>query len=363
MEIAFLIPAFLQGLGIVALVSISYDILLHQRIDNRVRSFLVALIFTGAVAGTMSLPIAVGSGVYFDLRHVLLVLAAPFGGLGAAMLTGTVAAIYRIWLGGAGALAGVAGILISVSVGVFSLRLFQLRRRTFKRSVLIGLMPSCSLLSLSLLPPETAAGVLKAIALPMIVSNFMGAIVVLSLLDRRKTQIEREAELEESAHTDALTGIANRLKLESAAPGIIGTALANEKKVALLIMDIDHFKQVNDTFGHASGDIILADVARVLKREMREGDLIARYGGEEFVAVIAVESEAEAHIAAERICRSVARSRHEVRGIRLTVTISIGLQMIGEAESSLSEMMELADSALYQAKAKGRNRVELAKAA
>ena len=61
MEIAFLIPAFLQGLGIVALVSISYDILLHQRIDNRVRSFLVALIFTGAVAGTMSLPIAVGA--------------------------------------------------------------------------------------------------------------------------------------------------------------------------------------------------------------------------------------------------------------------------------------------------------------
>ena len=363
MEISFLIPAFLQGVGVVALVSISYDVLLHHRSAGWLRSVLVALIFTLAVLGTMANPVAFGDGVFFDLRHVLLVLAAPFGGLPAALVTGVAACVYRLWIGGAGAAAGVAGILISVSLGALTLTYLRLQRPSFKRSILVGLMPSVSLLSLGLLPFEMIGGVLKAVAAPMVIGNFIGAIVVLTLLERRKSQAERETELQVFAHSDKLTGLPNRLKFETAASLLIGNALAQERQVALMVMDIDHFKQVNDTFGHAAGDVILADVARVLKREMRDGDLVARYGGEEFVALIPVDSEAEAHVAAERICKSVSRSRHEVRGVKLTVTISIGVQLIDGTEFSLHELMEFADGALYSAKAHGRNRVELAVAA
>lgn len=363
MEISFLVPAFLQGLGIVALVSISYDLLLHQRMTGWLRSVLVASIFALAVVGTMATPIGFGGGVFFDLRHVLLVLAALYGGVFAAILTGIAACAYRLWVGGAGAAAGVAGIGISVWVGAISLGYRDRPHRPLKRILFVGLMPSASLLSLILLPFAMISEVFKTMAVPMIAGNFVAAVVMLGLLERRKSQDERETELEEFAHTDKLTGIANRLKLESAAPEIIASVLAEERKIAVLVMDIDHFKQVNDTFGHMAGDLILADVARVLKREMRDGDLVARYGGEEFVALIAVGSEAEAHIAAERICRSVARSRHELRGIRLTVTISIGVHVVCDGESSLHQLMELADQALYLAKANGRNRVELADAA
>jgi diguanylate cyclase len=363
MEISRLIPAFLQGLGVVALVSISYDVLLHGHMTDRFRSVLVTALFALAVVAAMALPIDLGGGIYFDLRHVLLVLAAPYGGLFAAILTAAIASIYRLSLGGTGLTAGLAGIGISAAAGILYLMFLRLPRRSLKRLLVIGFLPSASLLSLGLLPSGRVWEVFHMMAFPLIGGNFIATIVVIALLDRKENQIEREAKLEEFAHTDPLTGIANRVKLEAVAPTMIDEALLRQKKTAVLIMDIDHFKQVNDTFGHAAGDHILAGVARLLKREMRDGDLVARYGGEEFVALLAVESECEAHAAAQRICRSVARSQHEVRGLRLSVTISIGVHLISCADGTFHDIMVLADDALYRAKAKGRNRVELAAAA
>jgi diguanylate cyclase (GGDEF)-like protein len=128
------------------------------------------------------------------------------------------------------------------------------------------------------------------------------------------------------------------------------------KGLAFVMMDLDHFKQVNDTYGHLQGDQVLAELAKILLANKRESDVAARYGGEEF-ALILHETDAEgARVLADRIRASVEQA---VFPDNLKLTISVGVAAT-EDESQFTTLMEKADEALYEAKERGRNRVVLA---
>jgi diguanylate cyclase (GGDEF)-like protein len=161
------------------------------------------------------------------------------------------------------------------------------------------------------------------------------------------------------AFTDYLTGLRTRGYFEQQLELEFKRAERKQQKFALLMIDIDHFKQVNDTFGHHVGDQLLRDVTSILMKDMREVDTVARYGGEEFVIILPETTQTGAVYVAQRLRRAVeqakffAGSPHAVQRL----TISIGVAVYDTDAQFKRDLIEFADAALYAAKHEGRNRV------
>jgi two-component system cell cycle response regulator len=174
--------------------------------------------------------------------------------------------------------------------------------------------------------------------------------------EKLRTDYERSMSL---ALTDTLTGLYNRRYASSHMATVLGQMQAAGKPLGLLLIDIDHFKSVNDTHGHAVGDEVLRAVANRLSRHLRGFDTVARWGGEEFVVIMPEANLQVASSVAERLRRKVAGGTVTVSGptSELTVTVSIGVAVTGEGISTLDDLMRAADAAMYVAKRGGRNRV------
>src|SRR5215831_18720305 len=189
------------------------------------------------------------------------------------------------------------------------------------------------------------------------------------ILARVRTQIRKKRYTErlrdnvqmsiEMAITDALTGLYNRRYMESHVGTLVEQAAARNKPLAVLVLDIDYFKSINDTHGHDAGDDVLREFALRIRKSIRGLDLACRYGGEEFVLVMPETDMAVATMVAERIRRRIASEPFAIQhGERkLDVTISIGLAALGGPDDTAAAMLKRADTALYRAKRDGRNRV------
>jgi two-component system, cell cycle response regulator len=161
--------------------------------------------------------------------------------------------------------------------------------------------------------------------------------------------------MERMASTDPLTGIANRRTFEQACEGELARSSRMMEPVALVILDIDNFKKLNDTLGHREGDRVLQSVASVLRAHTRSFDTAARYGGEEFVLVLPRCSVGEATRMADRVREAIAALEHPAR-----VTVSAGVAAFPVSGNSVDSLVRAADAALYQSKRDGRNRVTAA---
>lgn len=165
---------------------------------------------------------------------------------------------------------------------------------------------------------------------------------------------ERIAEL---ANRDQLTGIATRRALLEQAEHALAMARRKQTPLALLMLDIDHFKQVNDAHGHAAGDLVLRHFAATVDGCLRSTDLFGRVGGEEFCILLSDTPGEGARLLAERVRSACAAARVMYRGIAIDTTVSIGLAHIDDGRAELADLMASADQALYQAKRAGRNQV------
>jgi diguanylate cyclase len=168
----------------------------------------------------------------------------------------------------------------------------------------------------------------------------------------------------EDAMIDGLTGLANRRSFDVALADCLAAAAPDTQGPSLLIADIDHFKRINDNYGHLFGDKVIRSIATILRDNVKGKDLAARYGGEEFVIILPGTSVAGAHSLAETIRKTVAGSRIKRVGsneIIANVTISLGVACHRPGESE-QELIARADKALYQSKQQGRNRVTIAEA-
>jgi two-component system cell cycle response regulator len=174
--------------------------------------------------------------------------------------------------------------------------------------------------------------------------------------DRLRDNVQLSMEM---AITDALTGLQNRRYMESHLATLVEQAAARGKPLALLILDIDYFKSVNDTFGHDAGDDVLREFATRVRKSIRGIDLACRYGGEEFVVVMPETDTAVAAVVAERIRRRIASEPFPIRQgtTAIDVTISIGIAALSAADDTAAGILKRADLALYRAKRDGRNRV------
>ena len=168
----------------------------------------------------------------------------------------------------------------------------------------------------------------------------------------------KNRELHQLSITDALTGLYNRQHLMETLSGEVTRSKRNDHTFALLVADIDHFKRINDTFGHQKGDEVLRLLGKVFRETIRSCDYVARYGGEEFILMLPEVGTAGGLEVAERIRERVAQERIPPKGDQ--ITISIGMAMFPEHGDSPEELFQRADQALYAAKTAGRNRVATA---
>ncbi|MGD8188480.1 GGDEF domain-containing protein [Brevibacillus ginsengisoli] len=188
-------------------------------------------------------------------------------------------------------------------------------------------------------------------------ANFVG-IAYASYYYRRYSE-QMEARLLHLASTDALTGICNRRFFEQSVENKLEKPSSDGiKECALLLLDIDHFKKINDSFGHAVGDLALQKVAEICNHSLREGDVLGRIGGEEFAIFFANVDYPEVLQFAERLRKNIGDSKFLLDDApELGLSVSIGLTMPKFQNEKLSSMMVRSDQALYQAKNSGRNKV------
>lgn len=189
-------------------------------------------------------------------------------------------------------------------------------------------------------------------------------------LERRMLSLQREnldlvvrnRELSEVSSRDSLTGLYNRSFVVEKLDSELNRAVRHGSPMSLLMLDVDHFKRVNDTFGHAAGDQVLIAIGKLLRDSCRVYDVPGRYGGEEFCIVLPETRLGNTSVVAERIRSRLEKTELECGGAPFRVTVSIGIAGIDSSqdvnEVSPSALIDRADRALYTAKHRGRNRIE-----
>lgn len=175
--------------------------------------------------------------------------------------------------------------------------------------------------------------------------------------------VVQELELRRTAGVDALTGLYNRRIIDDIGHGEFARARREGTPLSVAVIDLDHFKKINDTFGHAAGDAVLRAMGPVCQNALRASDIIGRYGGEEFLVILPNTTAAQAKVVIERVRGDIENIMISELGGRWHVSASIGIAEVEPGDPAMSAVIARADAALYRAKSAGRNRVELSIAA
>jgi diguanylate cyclase len=351
MFIQDLFVALVHAISLLALMAIAFGVVERQAWHRAVRSVLQGAIFGGGAIVAMMNPTRIGEGVFVDSRALIVGFAAAFGGWPAALVALAIAGTYRMWLGGVGAVPGALGIAAAAMLGLGWRYLLRPQGQVKVRHLIgLGLVISCYVLT-GLVMGYTSLWSLVHVILPFMVTASVMASVLLGLfVERELGQIEREQQWKTHALTDPLTGLPNRRAFERGMEAMRGSAA----ETALLIIDLDHFKVVNDTHGHAAGDHVLQQVSRVLRDHTRQYDLLSRLGGEELAVLLPDTDATRAWQVAERLRQAIAGLDMQWQGRALSITASIGVA-IASGSTPGSALFVQADAALYAAKRSGRN--------
>jgi len=231
----------------------------------------------------------------------------------------------------------------------------------FLTGLKVGVRETADMLQIELPAGHSHEEVLR-IAREHLLAISLGTAVDLDRLEKVKQSLEVEkAKLEVAATTDRLSGLANRASLDEILAAAVRSRLGRERPqlLGVIMIDIDHFKQFNDTWGHAAGDEVLKVVAKTIQGAIQSSDTAARYGGEEFTVILPMTTEADLRVVAERVRARVEGAVCHWQGEPLRVTISLGCATLASATSPRDgeQLIEAADKKLYAAKQAGRNRV------
>ena len=191
----------------------------------------------------------------------------------------------------------------------------------------------------------------------LVAVNLLGFYIIRST--RRLTGLIHS--LSRKANTDEVTGVANRHYFTELMRHECARVKRAKQPLALLLIDIDHFKAINDRYGHPAGDVVLRTLTRCITRTIRASDICGRYGGDEFVILLTDSTSAGARLTAQRLIAAIAASNAVDHGRRIEFNISVGIAGYqATSDCSLEALIRVADKALYQAKQEGRNRIRVA---
>jgi diguanylate cyclase (GGDEF)-like protein len=183
----------------------------------------------------------------------------------------------------------------------------------------------------------------------------IGTILLFFLLFLRQLKVRKKLLL--LTRTDSLTGLLNRTALFYKGEKLVRTSSQKQLELSVLLFDIDHFKQINDQYGHHIGDLVLGKIAKLVSETMRARDVFARLGGEEFVAILPSTDIDKAKAIAVRVMEKIAQHHFHEFGLNQDITLSIGVANLKNTKAVFDDILHAADLAMYQAKARGRNQM------
>ena len=313
---------------------------------------------SGAVACLFTREIA-------DLEHFSPRIYAVFGWSAAAFVLLTTANLAKLF--GLGTLVNALGNLMFVVLAIFTLVVAFLAWRRGNRAagwfliawaLLEGFTITAAVRFLFISSVDASPGLYYyGLPLSMVAS---AVLIALGVADRLRAQRLALTEAERRAQTDPLTGVLNRRSLIERLDAACLRARARGLPIALLFIDLDHFKEINDSFGHQAGDACLRAIIDPIHAELRQSDVIGRYGGEEFVVILSSADAAAATPIAHRILERVAGVSVEGFGMPIRLTCSIGIAASDTLGVWGEQLIARADAALYSAKRMGRNQVQMA---
>jgi diguanylate cyclase (GGDEF)-like protein len=264
------------------------------------------------------------------------------------------------YFGAAMALALVAINFTLVALGV----LVALRRNRYARYFLLGWIPLTVCTDVRALQGTGLVQIGYEMSFLYALGAIWEALVLTAGIADRALSFRRERDVAQHlARHDGLTGVLNRRAAQAKLDESFERSRRDAVPLAVCFLDLDHFKSINDRFGHAAGDAVLVAVSRRIAGELRADDVLGRWGGEEFVVILPSAAPAAVRAAAERIRATVEAEPVHVDGHLIPVTVSVGVAMVAPQTASGIELVRCADEALYRAKGNGRNRVEEAFAA
>lgn len=330
-------------------------------------------IYTMQDSSTSAFSLAIGSALLFVACGVIWSGARLFHGREVRplwMFAGAIAWLIALTLPGFVASSTGRIVLSSVAISAYTF-LTAMELWGGRREWLLSRWPAVAVLMLQalvflipipivLLAPsddglaEFAGGWFGIFALETLLYAIATAFIVLTMAKERSERIHRTA-----ATIDPLTEIFNRRALMDAGRRVLARIPWDRQPAAVLMFDLDHFKKINDRFGHAVGDRALQAFAQTAAAKLRATDIIGRLGGEEFAAILPATTLSSALVAAERVRAAFEEAAKEIDGLPLGGTVSIGAAATEDPECDMDRLLALADKALYAAKAGGRNRVVL----
>ncbi|WP_373353273.1 GGDEF domain-containing protein [Pseudoroseicyclus sp. CXY001] len=359
----------IHSVGLMALATMLYGTVQRKALSRPVRHVIIGGVFGAAAVVMMLEPIPVAEGIFVDLRNLVIGFAAAFTGpIGAAVALVIISCV-RFLIGGLGAPYGVIALILSALLGLAWARPSHRDWAEKPRnSILFGVMMTLPVLTILLIPGAPLQRSL-AVTATLLGAHIVGTLTFGLFIQRERQIARRERTLADTANHDPLTGCLNRrgferrLEVMSEAAGAQGAGKAMPAGIAMLLIDLDRFKTINDTRGHAVGDEVLVQVAAVLLSEVRPGDCVARLGGEEFAVILRNVTERDSRRIAERLRRSIEELAIVDGGERVAVTASIGGGHFTRTVPDLAAALPMIDKRLYAAKAAGRNCTVMSEAA
>jgi len=341
--------------GLMALTAIIFASAAKLVSKNIFRQVLFGLTLgVGAVLISLQ-PIMHVNGIQIDPRNLFVGCAAAIIGPIGGIITFLIAAATRYHEAAPSANVCIFSQFVAGCAGlVWRYFTKDIKDKNEGHLAILGLMISMSFLSTFLLPRDDWRGVFTNAVPLLILINIIGAMVLGGFIERQRQQKERELELLDQASFDPLTGLLNRRAFETEYNASILSKPSSG--TAFIIVDLDHFKDVNDSFGHPVGDRVLTGVSRILRANTRVGDLSARFGGDEFVICLSDVSFRHTAKIVDRIQKNISNFGAEELGFDASLTASVGACW-RETPLSMKAAFDCADRSLYQAKLDGKNQV------
>lgn len=353
---------FLHNLGILALVTLCFGSVLRRTTRGLGQQIAIGVLFAPGIFLAMIDPIHVRNGVTVDTRAIFIGLAGVFGGWPATLMTTASGIATRLTVGGAGATVGSLAMLLPAAAGLLYGRIMHDNPAQFGILSLIGLgiASSTMMAGMLFLPERIVWPVFMEAGVPTIICTIVGTVFFGRLLARERVRHDHALRLREEAQVDELTGLLNRRSFDRLAEASFQETRERGQAFALVIFDVDHFKRINDVWGHASGDRVLKHLSKVIAAGTRTQDIVCRFGGEEIAVLMPRTTEDEAAVIAERIRHVVTTGQLDMDGTRLDITLSAGVAAADRRIATFEALFRTADKALYGAKFDGRNRVKAA---
>lgn len=306
----------------------------------------------------MYFSIHITSNVILDLRNLAEVAVAAFGGPIAVAITGAIIMTFRAFYFGLNEYSII--VLSTVAIICIVCALISVIKVSFKKKFFMMLGSSIIIRSITYCILIKELSLLIKVLLVFGIGSILVGILAFYLIEYLVTSHMLLQQLKESSTTDFLTGLNNTRSFDEFFNESVKNAKEKDEQLSLLMVDIDFFKKVNDTYGHPIGDIVLKDLGKVLASACRGYDFVSRIGGEEFSVILPDTPVAKSIEVGERIRKAVKKHEFKLPDDKIIhVTVSVGVATYPDTVDDIETILEKADEGLYKAKRTGRDKVEV----